>query len=475
MKRIENETIDIIKKIDLSKINPTNDPAIEATVNLLVNIIEKLYSEVVDLRQEIQSCKNEISTLKGEKGKPNIKPPSKNDKDDNINPPQRKSWSKGSKIDKINIDREETIKIDRNSLPSDAQFKGYEEIIIQELIIKTDNVLYKCEKFYSPSEKKTYIAQLPNELKDTEFGPNIKALTAVLYFDYRITENKLKSLFNEFGIYISEGTISNILINEKVDVLTKDKSDIYTAGLNSTSYQQTDDTGLRVAGKNHYVQIMCNPFYSAFFINQKKNRETAQKVVNNGLDTPVFKTIISDDAGQFDKITDKRGLCWVHEFRHYKKLRPIFIKDIEILKAFKSQIKEYYEKLKAYKLNPCEELSQSLSDEFDELFSQITGYDILDERIELTKAKKSQLLLVLEFPEIPLHNNLSENGVREFVVKRKISSGTKNQKGSTAWENYMTISATCKKLKVSFYQYVKGIFMGNTDYTRLATLITQKT
>jgi len=145
MNRIDNNTINKIREIDAKKIG--RDPYLaEMTINLLINTIEKLYMEVCELREEVQQCKNELAVLKGEKGKPKIKPSNKKDKDDdddNINPPQRKDWSKGSKKDKIKIDREEIIKIDRSTLPEDAEFKGYEEKIVQEVLIKTDNVLYK--------------------------------------------------------------------------------------------------------------------------------------------------------------------------------------------------------------------------------------------------------------------------------------------------------------------------------------------
>jgi len=144
---------------------------------------------------------------------------------------------------------------------------------------------------------------------------------------------------------------------------------------------------------------------------------------------------------------------------------------MKLVDDFKSKIKDYYKELKAYKKDPDEKTKILLSEEFDVLFSTKTGFDILDERIELTKNKKAKLLLVLEYPELPLHNNLSESGLREFVLKRKISFGTKNAYGTRAWENYMTISATCKKLGANFFEYIKDIFSGSMQLPRLASLI----
>ena len=91
---------------------------------------------------------------------------------------------------------------------------------------------------------------------------------------------------------------------------------------------------------------------------------------------------------------------------------------------------------------------------FNELFSTTTGYDQLDRRIARTKEHADKLLLVLDFPEIPLHNNPAELGARQRVRKRIISFGPRTQDGLEAWDTFSTIAETAKKLGVSFYAYL---------------------
>jgi len=105
----------------------------------------------------------------------------------------------------------------------------------------------------------------------------------------------------------------------------------------------------------------------------------------------------------------------------------------------------FYDLLDRFRKNPNEEEKGKLETEFDELFSTETGYVELDKRIALTKKKKEELLLVLRFPEIPLHNNPTELALSEPVVKRKISYGTRSEDGKAAWANMMSILDTCKK------------------------------
>ncbi|CEG11809.1 hypothetical protein MSIBF_A170005 [groundwater metagenome] len=71
------------------------------------------------------------------------------------------------------------------------------------------------ECYYSPSEKKTYAAKLPNALQGTNFDSDLKAFIVNLYYKGRVTEHKIKDILEEAGISISEGEISNILTKEK--------------------------------------------------------------------------------------------------------------------------------------------------------------------------------------------------------------------------------------------------------------------
>ena len=327
-------------------------------------------------------------------------------------------------------------------------------------MIQTDNVLYKLEKYYSESEGKTYTATLDDGLTGTEFGIETKALISTLYYENRVTENKITSFLNSNGLHISEGTVSNILINERSEELSKTKNEILIAGLESSEYSQIDDTGMKIFGKNGYATILCNELFSAFFINFSKSRETVKSFLTATL-VALFIVLVGDDAPQFKSIAKRFALCWVHEERHYKKLNPILDVSKAELKRVRTEIWEYYKKLARYKKNPTPDSKEILWNEFDTLFGQVTGYEELDKRLQLTLTKKSELLTVLDYPKTPLHNNLSENGVREIVMKRKISGGVKSEAGIKAWENNMSILATCKKLGVSYFEFMKATFSGN--------------
>ena len=124
-----------------------------------------------------------------------------------------------------------------------------------------------------------------------------------------------------------------------------------------------------------------------------------------------------------------------------------------------------------YREQPTPEMATELETAFDGLFSTHTGYGELDKRIAKTLAKKDALLLVLKYPELPLHNNPAELAARFRVRKRDISFGPRTEDGKHAWDTFMTLAATTKKLGVSFYSYIRDRITMAMVISPLADLI----
>jgi hypothetical protein len=69
-------------------------------------------------------------------------------------------------------------------------------------------------------------------------------------------------------------------------------------------------------------------------------------------------------------------------------------------------------------------------------------------------ANKSELLMVLERPEIPLHTNGSANDIRCHVTRRKVSAGTRSDIGRDCRDAFLGIAKTCAKLEIAFWDYL---------------------
>jgi hypothetical protein len=162
--------------------------------------------------------------------------------------------------------------------------------------------------------------------------------------------------------------------------------------------------------------------------------------------------IVSDDAGQFH--VGQHALCWVHAERLVHKLVPANDKQRNAVAIAKQMIWWFYRRLKQYKLAPNPEQAALLRAQFDRIFRRRTGYATLDSLLKRLHRNKDDLLRVLDQPGIPLNTNASENDIRAFVTKRKISGGTVSDSGRDARDVMLGLAKTCAKLKLSFYHYL---------------------
>jgi hypothetical protein len=191
-------------------------------------------------------------------------------------------------------------------------------------------------------------------------------------------------------------------------------------------------------------------------------------------DFPIVELLLCDDADQFKRLTHELALCWIHDARHYKKLTPVITHHRNQLDDFMRPYWDLYDALLNYRQAPTPEEAARLSQRFDNLFATRTGYADLDARIAKTQAKKDALLMVLKHPELPLHNNPAELAARRRVRKRDVSFGPRTEEGTLAWDTFMSIADTAKKLGVSFYHYIFDRVSQANHIPKLADLIIER-
>jgi hypothetical protein len=162
--------------------------------------------------------------------------------------------------------------------------------------------------------------------------------------------------------------------------------------------------------------------------------------------------ILSDDAGQFD--VGRHALCWVHAERLVHKLEAFTDLHQTAQSHIRGLIWWFYSDLKAYRCDPTPRRRAELRARFDRIFRRRTGFAMLDRLLARLHANKSELLMVLDRPEIPLHTNSSENDIRCQVTKRKVSGGTRSDLGRDCRDAFLALAKTCAKLGIGFWDYL---------------------
>ena len=181
--------------------------------------------------------------------------------------------------------------------------------------------------------------------------------------------------------------------------------------------------------------------------------------------------VISDGAPQFSVL--QHGLCWVHAERQVHNLNPVGEQQRKAVERVRKRIWILYRALKAYQRAPSAKRSRRLSSLFDRIFRQKTVYVLLNRLLKRLCEHKDELLLVLKRPEVPLHTNGSERDIRGHVKKRKVSGSTRSEEGRRCRDTFMSLKNTCRKLGLSFWEYLQDRINGG-PFVPLAELIIQR-
>ncbi len=179
--------------------------------------------------------------------------------------------------------------------------------------------------------------------------------------------------------------------------------------------------------------------------------------------------LVSDDAGQFDLFV--HGLCWVPAERPWQHLLPLNELERRAIAWVQQQVWTLYRELKAYRQWPDPTMQVQLTAAFEALCATETTCEPLNQVLQRFQANQAELLRVLERPELPLHNNRSENDLRDRVKKRKISAGTRSEAGRRCRDTFASLKKTCRKHELSFWEYLKDRVAGLNVIPPLADLI----
>jgi hypothetical protein len=450
---------------------------------------------------------------------------------------QRRAGSdKRSKTAELMIHDEQILQPTRR-IPKGSRFKGYRDIVIQDLVIGAHNTRFRLARWLTP--KGDYVtAELPAHLAGQHFGATLRSYLLYQHHHCQVTQPLLREQLREWGIDISSGAIDALLSADQ-DAFHAEKDGLLNTGLATASYVTVDDSGARHRGQNgivthignadfawfastgsksriNFLELLCagdikyrindaalrymheqglahtpvntldanrrhlfhdllawEVHLSAVQIEGQRHRQIATEgallgeLAERGLHERL--AIVSDDAGQCNVL--RHGLCWIHAERLIHTLLPLNEDHREDIATVRSQLWELYADLKQYKRRPNKKAKSALAKRFDALFSQKTRYQTLNQLLRRLYQNKAELLLVLERPEIPLHTNDSERDIRDYVKKRKVSGGTRSEVGRQCRDTFISLKKTCRKLGLSFWDYLNDRIAQADRIPFLPTLI----
>ena len=243
----------------------------------LKSLIVQALEENARLKAENAELRDEIARLKGLNGRPKIKPSGMEKATEPTAKGQRKIGRRGAKRSKLVVDEAKIVKAE--NVPDGARFKGYEEFLVQDMIVRPLTVLYRRERWQLPSGE-TIVAPLPAGIT-THFGPELKRFVLAQYHQGQTTMPRLLALLQDLGITISKRQLVRLLIKSQ-DAFLDEAQDVLRTGLAAASWITVDDTGARHKAKNGVCTHIGNDQFAAFITTGSKSRLNFLELLNAG-------------------------------------------------------------------------------------------------------------------------------------------------------------------------------------------------
>jgi len=488
-------------------------------------LVLELLSEVAALKQTVAEQREEIARLKGLKGPPRLKPskPSGMEQASAKKDGANGTRTRGGRGKKTLLRAAAEDRVISAEVPAGSRFKGYEDFVVQDLVIRPTVVRFRRERWVTP-DGRTVVAPLPDGISG-HFGPELRRFVLAQHHQGQVTMARLVTLLRAIGIEISKRQVVRLLIDGQ-DRFQDEARDVLRAGLETSPWVTVDDTGARHKARNGFCTQIGNDRFAWFSTTNSKSRCNFLELLRAGhggyvitadalaymrdraLSGPVLQmlanadqtwfadkeawlvhleklgitamkvqpdpvrvategalwgsikshgllretVIVSDDAGQFN--VGQHALCWIHAERLVHKLDTFTEKTRAIQDRIRKLIWRYYDALKAFQRSPSDTRRTTLRSRFDQIFRRRTGFATLDRLLARLHANKAELLMVLDRPEIPLHTNGSENDIRAYVTKRKVSGGTRSNAGRDCRDAFLSLLKTCAKLNITFWDYL---------------------
>ena len=253
--------------------------------------IQQLEDQVHLQQERIRQLEDEIARLKGLKARPRIAPstlerPPRPPRDPDA---KRPGSAKRSKTAQLTITEEAVIPLP--GVPEGSTFKGYEDFVVQDLVLKPRVIRYRRERWLTP-DGQNLVAPLPAEVvPGSHYGPDLICFILHQYHHQHVTQPLLLEQLHQLGIDISAGELSRILTEGK-DAFDREKDELLPTALAVSAYVQVDDTGARHQGHNGACTQIGNELFAFFASTDSKSRLNFLEILRR----PYTDYVINDTA-----------------------------------------------------------------------------------------------------------------------------------------------------------------------------------
>ena len=313
-------------------------------------------------------------------------------------------------------------------------------IIDIPLTSQTINTQYEIHRKYCKNCDKIVEPKVPNALSNSPFGLNLMLFVVFLKMGMALPYNKIHQLlFTMYGLKISEGGLANILSQIKEEF--GDYYQTLEKKMRRVKTKHADEPGWRIDGINHNIWLFITNEAALYKIRKSRGSEVPAEVLGRQKD----KVITCGGFSAYNKLKELAGcfiqLCWFHILKNSKKHKKNHPEEATIIHE---QLKEIYKLAKSYGRKATDEQVEKLKDEIRWLAYPVYKHQEVKGFLNTLLARIDNLFRFTQDKNIAGENNLAERGLRKAVIIRKISNGSRSDKGAGILEVLLSVAETAK-------------------------------
>ena len=335
-----------------------------------------------------------------------------------------------------------------------------EDIIPAKVLVK----IYHTRSGYCLNCRKHVESRAPEQppaanIPHGQLGLNALATAMTLRITHRLPFRQVKQVFTNLpGLSISPGAIAR-QVQRIADWLDGDFEKLRVE-LRSADQVYADETGWRTDGKNGYLWAVTDPAHTLYHVDKSRGG----KVIEQLLGKAFGGTLVSDFYSAYSRMDCKKQKCLTHLLRELTESAEkspafaageFFAQSKRLIQQM-LRLKEQWEKLgdKPYRAQVCRletQLEKLASAEYDEANARRIARRLRRHQKELTA--------FLHEKNLDGTNNAAERAIRPAVVARKISGGSRCEKGAQSWATLASLLRTANQQGKNILETIKSMLM----------------
>lgn len=323
--------------------------------------------------------------------------------------------------------------------------------------VKAIATQFNCTKYACAACGEESIANLPNGVPNSVFGPRLMALVATLTGVFHLAKRDAMQLVRDlYGVSISEGSIINI--EERVaTALDKSYERIHQHVMSSVIPKHFDETSWRNSGKSHWVWVASTFNATCFKIDASRSKEAFQRFAGTLGQAPV----VTDRYSAYSDLERPHQYCLAHLIRDFRKYSERDGPDGNIGSTLEKELQQICKIQKQFRQGEITERSRDArfrhkKKRLDEhlIDGLANGTDDLSSLCDRLYDEMHKLWTFSKFTNVDPTNNLAERDLRRLVLWRKKSYGTRSSRGQRFVERISTIAETVRKAEKNILSFV---------------------